>query len=240
MKARFRFCAVISTLIIIFLLIPPIDTSAYENNAPDYVSETEKKDFLEEMQFKLSNIPSAKHPIGCFAISDCGLIALAVNLSGTAEVLVYDSDGQYLYSYQFINNGCALTVFWEKDILKIIWEKDQYIGAFDSSGNCLQLQRMIGTVKTPGVYRASLFSQTEGTVGNLHFYTEMGYGIIPVFTRFEIENASGNRILIYDVAKEYNSKIIVLYILVLIWVVFIIHSKIKEHRPPPESEGRNC
>lgn len=183
-----------------------VSAAGYSRFDTEEIPAEEQSEFLVNVQF----VPSlASNPIcesiSCFAISEQGQIALGFNDSEHASVHVYNSAGNFLYGYRFINRKSAYTLFFEGEELSIIWSRSKYIGSFDQKGNCIRLRRDLRTKNNSDEEYKERWRSAKGTIGTLSYHAKRS-GILPKYTVFTVEDIDGNRTVIYDAKKEIFTK----------------------------------
>lgn len=227
MKTFQRFFSLLLLSLLLFQIVGSVSAVGYKNYVTESVSEEEKTDFLMRVEFfDLLEYAEQTQIIDCFALSEQGLVALAFNESEDAAINVYNLDGQFLYGCRFINNHSALAIFFEGEDLSVYWGKNDYIGSFDSEGNCIQFKRVVDSPQNSDAYLNDKYRPLSGNIGNIQYYAEHPFGFLPGYVRFAVEDSEGNRRVIYDVTKEHTFRIIVgsIFILVVLSLVAVISS----------------
>ena len=227
MKIYIRFFALLFSFILLFHLGIPVSADEYENYVTESVPTQEKEDFLNRINFRLFETEVKNAPFTCFAISDQGKIALGFDASEEAEINVYNSAGQFLYGYRFLNNHCAFAVFFEGEELSILWGRDRYIGSFSSEGNCLQFRKEITSKQNSDAYHTDRYRPTSGKVGNIQYYAEHSAGLSTSYTRFVVEDSSGNKNVIFEVNEDYYTRLTAIGIMGLVIFVLVAEVIIK-------------
>ena len=199
------------TILFIFMilsqLIGSVSAVEFENYDTSPTSLEEQTAFLEKINFRLLDNKEEDHAFSHFAISEQGQIALGFNTGSDAIIYIYDSNGQFLYGYCFLNNKCALTIFFEQEDLSIFWGKSNYIGSFDSSGTCLQFRKVINSERSNNSYNRDRYRPLSGKVGDIQYAVKRGMGLASNYVRFIIEDSDGNSRIIYNAEKEYHTQI---------------------------------
>lgn len=192
----------------------------YENYETYDIPQKEKFDFLQGINFSPLDTEEAENAFSCFAVSPKGQIALCFN-GETAFIQVYDSFGQFLYGYRFASGGASLAVFFEGETLSILFAKEQYVGSFDSNGNCLNLQKTRPTKSNSDSYSKDRYRPSTGRVGALQ-YNAGRIGLSPNYTRFAVVDEGGSQTLIYDATSQMRTRNIVVWVLALSVIVLVL------------------
>lgn len=221
-----NFTRVFIFLTVLFCLLPVIGTASaagYSNYITTPASYEEQEAFFASLQyFERLTEDAEQHPVNCFAISDSGLIALGLDTSDDAILYVYDTTGQFIYGYRFLNNHCAFAVFFEGDNLSIYWGKSRYIGTFDSEGNCIQLHKVVNCPQNSDAYHRDKYRPGKGKVGNTEYIAERGIGILAGYSRFTVKDADGNTRVIFDVTQEQNLRTTVYGVVIFISLAVVV------------------
>lgn len=200
-----------------------VSATGYSRFDTEAIPIEEQREFLENVQFiSTSEANPICEAISCFAISEHGQIALGFNDSEFASVRVYDSVGNFLYGYRFINRGSAYTLFFEGEELSIIWGRSKYIGSFDQQGNCIQLRRDLRTKNNADEEYKERWRSAKGTIGKLSYQAKRS-GILPKYTEFSVVDPEGNKVVIYDAKKEVFTKKILLAIGASCLLAFVVY-----------------
>lgn len=222
-----RKCTAVFVVLFICLLsglAVTTEAAIYRNYTTTPASAQEQQDFLKKINFRTLEAEPAKHTFNYFAVSERGQIALGFNSSSDAQIAVYNSDGAYLYGFQFRNNSSAYVLFFEGEQLSIFWSKSQYIGSFDTNGACIRLHRNINSPENADAYHRDRYRPSSGKMGELTYYAD-SIGLSNRYVRFTVVDREGNQAVIYDVMKEarvrglVNAAIIVVVAVIGICIV---------------------
>lgn len=180
----------------------PVSATGYSRFDTEPITHEEKMERLNKLQYlpTKDTIPITE-AISYFAVSEQGQIALGFNDSDYASVHVYDTTGNYLYGYRFENHLCSFALFFDGEDLSIIWDQSDYIGSFDQLGNCIQLWKFSNTKNNADEEYKDQWRSAKGRVGELSYHAKRS-GILPKYTVFTVEDAEGNKTVIYDAKKE--------------------------------------
>lgn len=228
MKILSRICAVVLTLTLAMQVLGTASAAGFKNYVTASISEEEQEQFFTNLRnFELITKADEYHSIDCFALSEGGLIALGFDTSDDAIIYVYNEDGEFLYGYRFLNNHCAFAIFFEGENLSVYWGKTEYIGSFDSGGNCLQLRKVVTSPKNSDAYYNDRYRPASGKIGERQYYADRGLGISTKYIRFTVVDNQGAEQVIYDVSEEHNSSAVIYCVILLLISLFIVLIKKK-------------
>ena len=222
-------------LVLILFLLSIVTQLPHIANAMEYshlrlksAQSSEQQAFLSKIDFNVISEEINPYPIESFAISKNGLIALGVNSSNDTLIYVYNTEGNFLYGYQFISS--VFEVFFDDENVAIYWGKENFAATFDPEGNCLSFYKTDGykennTPKYDGYARP-----TSGKIGFIEYSVEHAIGLNPQYDKFIIKDTLGNSLEIYNVEKEHNIKFwsytSVFLIALTIWsICYLFHIK---------------
>lgn len=220
MRTYTRICAAVLLLAGILLHSSPVFAFEYQNYRTFAVSE-EQSDFLEQIDFHVTKAEPDINSFSCFAVSAQGQIALASEIGDNANISIYRSTGEFLYCIRFVNNGSAYAIFFEGEMLSICWGKELLIGSFDVDGNCIQLRGYHSSKYNADAYHNDRYRPSSGEMGGIKYYAS-GNGLFSEYTRFEIENSNGNRVVVFDRTEEKHTECIIVSATVLPIVAGIV------------------
>lgn len=207
MKIRSHVFSVLLVLIISLQLVGNASAFGYRNYDTSPVSAEEALVFSEKFKCEFLTEADKSYAINCYAVSDAGQIALGIDTSEDILIHVYNTEGQFLYGYQFPNCNSAFVLFFEEEYVSIYMAKTGYIASYDSDGNRIELRRVIDSERSNDAFLSDRYRATNGKIGDGWYYAERGI-LTTAFTRFMIEDNTGNRLVIYDVTKEHNTRMI--------------------------------
>lgn len=172
----------------------------YDHYTVHDVSTQEKAKFLEKIEFLSTNTEAKGNTFSGFAISEQGTIALLFQ-GETGAINVYSSNGEFQYGYRFTNGFSTVVVFFEDELLSVIWGKELYIASFDAEGNCVSFGSYVNTKSNADAYHHDRYPPTSGQAGNLQ-YSVKRIGLSPEYSRFTVADGTGSKLVIYDATKE--------------------------------------
>lgn len=234
MKLLTRLSALCLVICLIYWIPGMALGAEYENYKTYNVSDQEKITFLQAISFSALDTETGEGSFSSFAVSEQGQIALCFN-SQSAVISVYDSNGLYLYGFQFVNESSALAVFFEGETLSILWGKNRYIGSFDADGNCLTFQSYYNTKSNANSYHNDRYRPSTGQVGDMQYFAEK-VGLSSNYAQLAVEDQSGNRTIIYDAVQEIRTRDTIVCSLVIIATTLVLitwwkHKKADEDNP---------
>lgn len=220
MKMALRLCSWLLALTCLLGFSITVSAKGHKKYETIKVFDEERDRFLCGIQFEQIDKEVSSNPFTYFAISENGLIALCCDTEDIAVIHVYRADGQFLYGYRF--KADALSMFFEGENLSIYWFKRSYLGTFDPEGNCLRFRKALTIDRGDEAYDGVICQPTNGRVGNIQYQAKLGFGPIPTYTRFVVENSDGSIQVIYDVTKEYHTQCVIKGVALLFCVAFVV------------------
>lgn len=225
MKLLYRFMSVLLPLCLICCLPVIAFAIKYEDYTVFDVSAHEEADFFKKIGFTTSDIKINGNAFSNFAVSEQGKVALFFD-SDKAAINVYDSHGEFLYGYSFVNGGAAFALFFEGEVLSMVWGKELYIASFDAEGNCLAFGGYKNTKGNADAYHQDRYPPNSGQVGNIR-YDASKIRLCPNYTRFIIEDETGEKTEIYDATKEVRARCTIIWAVVISAVMAVLMIKRK-------------
>ena len=223
---KYRYLVLIFSLLSIVAQLPHIAKAIEYGHLkikPALYSEQEA--FLSKIDFNRISEEINPYPIESFSISKNGLIALGVNSSNDTLIYVYNTEGSFLYGYQFISS--VFEVFFDDENVAIYWGKENFAATFDPEGNCLKFNRTDGFKETNTPKYDGYARPTSGKIGFIEYSVEHAIGLNPQYDKFIIKDTLGNSLEIYNVEKEHNTRfwsyISVFLVVVTIWSICYFH-----------------
>ncbi len=173
--------------------------------------------------------------IECFDVNDNGLIALGSSKSKNKRICVYDTNGDFKYGYEFVDDG-DFGVEWDGDNLNIYFCRGDIIASFDRNGQCIGILSVKNTSDNNSYFRL-FFEADERIVGDKKYVISNDIGLLGLlassYSKLAMIDSDGKITVLYDVGDKQFANILGMLILSIIFItiafsIFYIRLK-KEH-----------
>lgn len=232
----------IKSFVLIFFLICLLQCSLLTASAKsDFITEPEndRTPFLIERISKqispLSSAP-AKEYIQCFDVNEEGQVVIASGIFNSNKIIVYSSDGEYLYGFDYSSYG-TYSVGWNGKNVLIYDVRGNLVIEVAQNGEVLNVLKI---KNTEDVHKRWKYVQSakRKTVGS-DIYT------LKKNTELTLTDENGNQTIIYKVSSAGITKRFILLSLIIGFIVFwiiaftkMIITRIK-HTPPHNKKSQN-
>ena len=188
------------------------------------VTEEEREYCIKVTELTTLSTEPAKNKIFCFDVNDDGLVAIGTSNSPDAYILVYSSDGDFQYGYQFSCDG-RFGVEWDGEEILIHFAKGDVAAAFDRDGNNTAVAEIETTTANTYYWNHSIFATRRDKNGLAYVMRDnMGiWGAVSSgYSQVAAMDAEGNTTVIYDCSAVYKRQII--FILSMLLIFFAVYA----------------
>lgn len=105
----------------------------------DEISQDEISSIFERLHLERIDEPAIHTGFCCFDVNEDGGYALGFDTGNTDMILVYDTNGSYLYGFSFSNNG-SLGIEWDDQNLILYTVRGNLAVWLDGNGTCLDMK----------------------------------------------------------------------------------------------------
>lgn len=205
------------------------DDNMLMTNDSEYLNSSK---VVEDINFTRLTKEVVNSPIGCFDVSDDGLIALGLEKDA---INVYNADGIYLYGFAFDLDGTYYLRWNSENLIIYLVREKLAMEIVNGNDNVIYIKEvtdewsladptikyLLGTTK--------IFNENEYTINK-----DMGpFNMIAgSYSKLEIIKKDGTINTVFDVSDMYTVRLAVEFLLVvtfLIVVIFILKKTIKQY-----------
>lgn len=173
----------------------------------EYENSLEITKYLEEPEEEI------KEPIDCFDVSEDGIILIGCYRKLNKRIMLYDSDGSFLWQYQIHLRG-EFEIEWVNDGIALYSGEYQVAIVFDLSGKIISVKKINNTLQSRN-YWYQLYDRTCIAVGNREYVIRSEMGILNWIgtsqTQLVLIEENGEEKILYDV----NDRTIVIMVITL-------------------------
>lgn len=160
--------SIVRKVFVLFLTLISIILISFSAFANDVGFDANNINDIEELftRLKLESIdePAKKTSFSCFDISDQGNYVLGFNNNKNDYLLVYSSEGNYLYGFSFLDNG-SFGVEWVGNNLNLYLVRSDLIVTVDSQGNCLDIKEIKETTENYDYWEKEIYANKRTVNG---------------------------------------------------------------------------
>ena len=223
---------VISCLLICMILVCRVclipANAASLGIVTESLSEAEKASFVDKLSLEAISNDENKSGVQCFDVSDDGTVAIATGSGNHCAVYVYDSQGTFQYGYRFSCDGDYGVVFCE-NMLSIFFLRGDTFAFFDSSGACIDVQKVTNPEQNP-VYFKEILNRTEKKVAGRTYTLERDLNLGDSYSRLVMTDEQGEITLQYDAGADHIVAQIIGIVAVILFFAFVITGLIKKRK----------
>jgi len=183
-----------------FLIMGTIEVSAESNKLSTVpISEERAEEILEYIDLVFLTEEPGKCGIASFDVNEKGMVAIGLdNMSVSNIICIYDSDGTFLYGYNFKTQG-AYDVEWDGDILNIYTVRSYNAIAVNSEGEVQNVFDIKESVANDTYWRKVIDAKKKEAGGNT-YALKSGIGILGIFSPalLTVTDATGEQRVVYD------------------------------------------
>jgi len=219
------------TKVILLIVTCLVLISLFNNSVHAMETGFETRDLSQELQDRIwgniqlsvSESKPTNAAICSFDVNENGDIALGLCNN---TINIYDSNGQYQYSYFFTTSG-SYSVEWDNDKLLIFLVRSSALLQVDSKGKLVEMKKATETADN-SIYLISL-RKPRRTVNDSVYVIKNELGFFNLIIRSSYSklvktDANGTQTVIYDVSRSYNRTFIIGFIAFIIFATTVIGS----------------
>lgn len=220
-------CLLICMILVCGVCLIPVNAASL-GIVTEPLSEAEKASFVDNLGLELISNDENKSGIQCFDVNEDGTVAIATGSGNHCAVYVYDSQGTFQYGYRFSCDGDYGVVFCE-NMLSIFFLRGDTFAFFDSSGTCLDVQRVTNPEQNH-VYFKEILNRTVKEVAGRTYTLERDLDLWDSYSRLVITDEQGETTLLYDAGSDHIVVQIVGIVAVVLFFAAIIIGLIKKRK----------
>ena len=186
------------------------------------ISAKEKSAILDTIDLQVIQVTDIEQGIHCFDVSQNNTVALGFD----SRIYVYNSDGEFQYGFSFRRDGAYGITFHEEQ-LAIFFLRGNVLATFDSTGNCVDIQKAVSTEKN-NVLIKELLNRTEKEVAGKRYSLDRDYEIGDSYARLIMRDEVGKETIFYDASSNHSIGQIVLVALIVGFFFVVIRGCIKK------------
>ena len=232
-------------LVILFLIVIMMTSSfVHTTNIPKVALDSQITPILDDclpevvqsieqnMGIRVLTIEPSRKTIVTFDVHQNGNIAIgysADQLSRAARVVIYNSNNNFLYGYEFDVYG-AYYVSWDSDNIVIYFERGDYAASVAKTGEITSIKKVRDTDENQDIFDTIRHKKSE-VVGETEYYLKTKiFGNYISASPYTIlaANRDGEEIILHDVSEWISERIvfqvcgfIVLAVIALIGSIFM-------------------
>lgn len=238
-----KYIKVLGMMVFLCILLPATAFAKSQYILTTKIDEARQLDLFSNFDIKRLENQNLKYGINSFDIRDDGYILLGVGDSTSNEIYAYDSEGEYQFGFSYSNSGKSY-VEWNDDFINLYIVRGAIVITFDTNAGLIEIKSI--KAGNEGVTWNRL-NQNSITLKGVTYRIEKSPGIAslaPAYSKLLQINEDGTTKIIYDVSKEYDLKIVIIFlitsaffvsILVLLIRKFVITHRDKKRRERPYS-----
>ncbi len=224
-------------LLICIALLGPTAGAALDGFSVEEVTEDERQWCFSHLNIKRLNKEPEKKPFDDFIVNEDGYFAVVFRESllklDTNDVLVYDSNGDFVYGYTFHANNGYKDVLWDHDNIFIC-----IVGAssvlLSPSGEILDVVKIPSDVENKRNYRDLKTEQRKAKIDGITIEPKTGVGIIGLFSnhysQVVVTDPSGNTTVVYDTSEKLFRSLLIRYAVILSAICLVFWRLAKEFK----------
>jgi len=226
----------LSLFLVFFVSIGSIVVSATQHFTlgvtTQSVSEEIKSDIVKSLDLEILKSEEGRSEIKCFDISTTGMIAIATDTGSISRIYIYDQNGIFQYGYRFSVDG-AYGIGFNGQNLAIYLIRGDIICIVDSSGNCLDIQKII----EPGHHLSKeLLYRTKKIFEENEYTLERDIGIGDGYSRLVKTDSQNVDVILYDVTTNHIIKQIVLILCIVGFFSLCVYGVYQKQRSIEKKE----
>lgn len=175
-------------------------TSLEVGNYP--LSEEDRNSLLDKTNVQSVRTVQNKPAIQCFDVKSDGTVAIGTGSGSNCMVCVYDPSGVFQYGLRFCSDG-DYGVLFQDDAIGIFFLRGNTIMLFDSSGVCVDIQKVCNPNRGHKEIK-EILNRTSKEVAGKQYVLERDFNLGDSYSRLVILNGAGERTVLYDVTIEQN------------------------------------
>jgi hypothetical protein len=191
------------------------------------ISAEEKTAILDTIDLQVIQVTDAEQGIHCFDVSQNHTVALGFD----SRIYVYDANGEFRYGFRFQRDG-AYGIAFHGEQLTIFFLRGNVLVTFDSTGNCVDIQKAVSTEKNHVAIK-ELLNRTEKEVAGKQYSLERNFEIGDSYARLIMKDEVGTETILYDASSNHSIGQIALIVFVVGFFLTVIRGCIskstKEH-----------
>lgn len=186
--------------------------------------EDEMASFLENTNVSILDTEPERKPIDCFDVNENGLIAIGCSDSENRTICIYSNNGQFLFGYRFKCNGEFGVEFAESD-LAIYFVRSAVAMTVNHTGEVAEIRKIQNTIENNAYWNNHVFSNSR-KIGDTEYSLKNNFGIFNVFassySQLIVREANGEERILYDVNSSYFSRLLFMFICVLLIICLAV------------------
>lgn len=187
----------------------------------------EMNEFISSIEFNYIAKEPQKRGFSCFDVNEKGLIVLGYQNS---TVVVYDSDGLYMYGYQFNIYG-LFGVEWDNDNINIYFVRAGKMLSVDSKGNALGLLRIENSLYNNSYYHNKMLSKNK-VINDREYVIKDILDPLNILStersQVVVINGDGTEDIIFDVTIQRLILRFFLYTIIILFIIIVIKSVLRK------------
>ncbi len=197
----------IKIIIILMLLLVPVQSFAMETGfITNEITEEEYLEYEGNIDISLMLENDTYYVVECFDVNDNGLIAIAGSRFNNKKILIYSSNGEFLYGYEFNIHG-DFGIEWDNDNLNMYTFRGEIIFSLDKDANIVEMARISDDYQNEEYSRDNIFSALKQINGITY---------VSLNSKLTAIDQNGEETVIYE-ASAFE----VIGYQILFWLVFI-------------------
>ena len=203
------------------------------------LSQEKKETLFASSDIKLLTEEGIRRSVACFDVNEDGLVAIGFDVSPRPQVYLYDSNGQFLYGYEFECMG-SYGIKLIGNNLAIYFVRSDYIEIYDAEGNGIDAMRVPNT-EANRAWKSDMIDPVEIEVNGNTYSLERDIGLIMrSYSRLVRLDEQGNRTVLYDVSVRHNIGVVIGVILFVGFVSLLTVVLIRQQRDRQEKDDSAC
>ena len=222
---RYIRCMFTILLLLTILTNEGVKVSAVNTGfSTESMPENEMSSFLKNTIVSILNTEPERKPIDCFDINENGVIAIGSSDFENKTICIYSNNGQFLFGYRFKCNG-EFGVEFAKNDLVIYFVRSNVAMAVNHMGEVVEIQEIQNTPENNSYWNNHVLSNSR-KIGDTEYSLKNNFGILNVFassySQLIVREANGEERILYDVNSSYFSRLLFMFICVLLIICLVV------------------
>lgn len=186
------------------------------------ISVEEKTAILDTIDLQVIQETDVEQGIHCFDVSQNNTVALGFD----SRIYVYDADGEFQYGFSFQRDG-AYGIAFHGEQLTIFFLRGNVLVTFDSTGNCVDIQKALSTEKNHVAIK-ELLDRTEKEVEGKRYSLERNFEFGDSYARLIMKDEVDTVTILYDASSIHSIGQIALIVFIVSFFLMVIRGCIQK------------
>lgn len=164
---------------------------------------SEEIEDLNDIGVTLLDEEPEKERITCFDINENGSFAVGVGEGSVKRVVVYNSDGEYMYAFNFVSDG-SFGIEYKGDTISVCYVRGSLCQEINSDGQTVSVKKILDTSDNNDYWSRILYDTEQVVDGKTYSLKGKKFLVFPEYAKVVVTDSEGNEEVLYEAVDNEN------------------------------------